>query len=432
MTTAGEAYVGRRVAAVSAHRRRKAFVRAGALVFASTLAWHASNFLFNGVTARLLGPARYSELAATIALLYVTSPLLVSIQTVASGTATSLVVSGRLDATRSLLGFYYRRLFVVAAVFAALAALASSAAARFLRLHSGLPIAIVAAGLSLSIVTHCQRGVLQGTQRFGRYAASTLVEATAKIVAIVLVAALVRPSVEGAALAVPAGAICGLVANTLLLRFLPRSRGEPRARPTVEGRPAATGATFILLALLLSADVLAAKRYLPAGLAGLYASVSLAGKAVYFATSAVSLFLFPVFSEQRVRNVDGRRSLVAATGAIALCSAALAALYFLAPEVVIRPLFGAHYDAAAPYLGWIALAFGGYAVAYLAATFLIARRSTAGVVVLGGAAFAQLTALYALHGSIGQIVAVQVVVLCAAAAFLLAAALRAQPLESDR
>jgi O-antigen/teichoic acid export membrane protein len=96
----------------------------------------------------------------------------------------------------------------------------------------------------------------------------------------------------------------------------------------------------------------------------------------------------------------------------------LAALYFTFPELVIRPLFGAHYATAAPYLGWIAIAFAAYAIAYLAATYLLARDSRMGVSILGCAAFAQLTALYAFHSSIGQIVAVQVVVLGVAATAL--------------
>ena len=418
MTSTGQVISRAPRLALSRTPTRRLLLRGGLLVFVSTLAWHASNFAFNAVTARLLGPARYSELAATVALLYVATPLLVSIQTISSSTATKLSVAGDLDGIRPLLAFHRRRLIVAGLVVAATIALTSSAAARFLRLDSGLPIAIVGVGLSLSLLTHSQRGVLQGTQRFGRYSLSTLVEASVKVIGAAVFVIWIWPSVDGAVIAIPMAAACSLVTNSLLLRFLPPGKIDRDAQPIEGGRSGATLATFILLALLLAADVLAAKRYLTADAAGLYASISLAGKAVYFATSALALFLFPVFSEQRARSVDGRRSFAAAAGAIVFCSATLAALYFTFPDVVIRPLFGAHYATAAPYLGWIAIAFGAYAVAYLAATYLLARDNRKGVSILGCAAFAQLTALYAFHSSIGQIVAVQVVVLGSAATAL--------------
>jgi O-antigen/teichoic acid export membrane protein/predicted nucleotidyltransferase len=393
------------------------------LVFASTLVWHASNFAFNAVTARLLGPGGYSELAATVSILYVSSPLLTSIQTLMSRSATSLSISGSDDGIRALVRTTARRVIAVGVVVAGTGAAASHRIAAFLHLHSGWPVVIVCAGLCLSGVTHCQRGVLQGMQRFGRYSASTVVEASVKVLgAAILVGAFSR-SVDAAVLAIPVAALCALAANAAFLRFLPRAPGvAAHARLSSARRPLATVATFVLLALLLSADVLAAKRYLPSHAAGLYAAVSLSGKIVYFATSALSAFLFPLFSERRERNLDGRPQLAVALTAICACSAGLVGVYALIPKLVILPLFGSRYLAASHYLAQIALAFAGYAVAYLAATYLVARGARIGAAILVAAAVMQLAGLYDRHASISQIVHVQVVVLWAAALALVAAA----------
>jgi O-antigen/teichoic acid export membrane protein len=400
--------------------RRRTLVGGGTLVLGSTLAWHASNFVFNSATARLLDPSGYGELAAVVAVLYLASPVLVSIQTVASRTATGLLVRGDLPRVRAELRAYSQRLAFVGLVVAATLALASSALARFLRVSDGRPIAILGVGLAFSIVTHLQRGVLQGTSRFGRYAISTLTEAAAKV-ALAVALAWLWHNVDGPALAIVLAACCGLAVNTLLLRFLPPGDSDaPRAATAPEGS-GATLATFLLLSLLLSADVLAAKRYLPGDASGLYAAVSLSGKVVFFATSAVSLYLFPAFSASRERNADGRRMLTRALAGVGLCSGLIATLYFAAPSLVIRPLFGARYEAAGPYLGWIAIAFGAYAVAYLCATYLLAQRSWAGAAVLAVTAPVQLGSLYTLHTTIGRIVAVQVVVLGMAAVALVTA-----------
>jgi O-antigen/teichoic acid export membrane protein len=400
---------------------RRALLRGGTLVVGSTLVWHASNFVFNSISARLLGPGGYSDLAAAVTLLYLASPILTSIQTLTSRTATSLQVAGETHRIRVLVRRTCVRLALGGVAVGTACGLASHPIASFLHLHSGWPIVIVGAGLCLSGVTHCQRGVLQGLQRFERYATSTVVEATVKVVAVGALVGWLSRSVTAAVAAVPVAAVCALAANAALLRFLPRG-GRTAPSPAVARRSATTALTFVFLALLLSADVLAAKRYLPAHAAGLYAAVSLSGKIVYFATSALSFFLFPIFSERRERNLDGRRQLVAAVVLIAACSVSLIALYLLVPHVTIGLLFGGRYAAAAPYLAQIALAFTGYALAYLAATFLLAEGARVGAALLGAGVLLQLGALYARHASVGQIVHVQTVVLWATACGLLGAA----------
>jgi O-antigen/teichoic acid export membrane protein len=394
------------------------------LLVAATLLWHASNFAFNAVAARLLGPGGYSELAAAVVLLYVASPVLVSVQTIASRATTALHIRGDATEIRPALFAYLQRIAFVAVLVSGGLTLASSAVARFLRLHSGVPIAIVGVGLCLSLLTHCQRGVFQGTQRFDRFAASAAVEAAAKVVGAIALLA-VWHSVDSAVAAIPLAAACGFAVNGLLLGFLPpsRRRSEAIAVPGAGYQSAAALVTFVVLALLLSADILAAKRYLPPSTAGIYAAVSLCGKIVYFATSAASLLLFPHFSERHERNRDGRRMLSAALGVVAAVSGVLVVVYFLLPAVVVLPLYGAGYRAAEPFLGRIAVAFGCYAIAYLAATYLLARRSWLGAAALSVAALVQLVALYSFHRSISQVVTVQIVVLGATAIALVTLAL---------
>jgi O-antigen/teichoic acid export membrane protein len=402
------------------------YLRSGGIVLAATLVWHASNFGFNSVSARLLGPSGYSELAATVALLYVASPILVSIQTLTSRAATALTVTGGQEAVRPMVRASTRRLAPVAVLIAVASAAVSPLVGDLLRLPSGLPVAIVVAGLSLSLLTHCQRGALQGTGRFSRYAASTAVEGVAKVVGAAAILLLVARSVDAAAAAIPLAAACTLVVNRALLRALPTSaaRGQTAVSP-VEHGSVATLTTFILLALLLSADVFAARRFLPGHEAGLYAAVSLCGKVAYFATSAIPVFLFPNFSARRDRGGSGRRLLAGGIAVVVAVSAVIAAGYTFAPKLVLDPLFGARYTGAAGFLGQIAIAFGAYAVTYLSATYLVACRSGVGAIILAFVAAIQVIALLIEHSSVASIVHVQMVVLGIAALATSAAAFRA-------
>ena len=403
--------------------RRLPAVRGGFAVLAATLLWHGSNFAFNSVAARMLGPSGYSELAATVALLYVASPVLVSIQTMTSRTVTSLRAAGGTGGATVFRG--YRNRLLLAGLIATVVAFAiSDSSAHLLHVHSGLAIAIVVLGLSVSLLTHCQRGVLQGEQQFKRYALSTSSEAIAKVIGAVLILGFVRRDVDGAVAAIPLAAVFTLAVNGFLLRPLAgksETRSE-RVRMT-GGQPVATILTFAFLAVLLSADVIAAKRFLPSHEAGLYAAVSLCGKTTFFVTSFVSILLFPTFTARREAGQGSRRLLAWSLAGVLATAWAIAALYFVAPEVVVDPLFGSQYSAADAYVGWIGLAFGCYGVMYLSAMYLLAAGRRIGGAILAVVVGLQLAALLVEHRSVAAIVTVQLVVLALGATTLALVAL---------
>jgi O-antigen/teichoic acid export membrane protein len=398
--------------------RGSAFVRGSALVLAGTLLWHASNFAFNAVSARMLGATQYGTLAAVIALLYVASPIFLSIQTVSSRITTRLIVRGEGDSVRELVRRYRLRLGLVGLAVAAAIALGSSALARFLRAPSGAPIAILGGAFLFSFVTHLQRGVLQGSMKFARYALSVFTEATVKITVTVVLLLWLWKSVDAAVMAIGVGAFVGMICNSALLGFLPRSDRKIELERHPYRYSIFTLSCLVLLALLLSVDLLAAKRYLAPHEAGLYAAVSLSGKIVFFATSALTLYLFPIFSERQERGLDSRGTLGGALLALVAASSVLVTVYFVAPQIVITPLFGSGYEAAGPYIGWIGIAFGAYAALYLTAMYLLVQESSLVTSVLTLAVLVQLTGLYFFHGSISQIIAVQGMVFGATALVL--------------
>jgi O-antigen/teichoic acid export membrane protein len=407
VAASSEAASGAR-AEVEGGRQRRALLRGSVLVVGATLVWHASNFGLNAVGAHLLGPTGYGSLTAVIALTTIAAPLFFAVQTVASRLTTTLGGRGEWGRVSGLVRFYGIRLVLGMTFCSAALAIASSAVARFLRVESALPVALLAPVLVLSLVTHLQRGVLQGARRFERYAASTVVEGATKIIAAVILLVVLWRSVDAAVIALAVASAAGVATNSVLLRFLPqRSAGVARGRLPLVRCSALTAGSLTLLALLLASDVLAAKRYLPAHDAGIYASVSLAGKIVFFGTSALSVYLFPFFSASRDAGRDARRLLALAAAVVATGAAVLIALYYLSPWAVVAPLFGSKYAAAEPYLGRIAIAFGCYALLYLATMYLLSQERGASIAVPAVLLLGQLSGLLAFHATIEQLVDVE-------------------------
>jgi O-antigen/teichoic acid export membrane protein len=407
-----------------------AFVRGSAFVFGAILLWHASNFVFNSVSARVLGPSDYGTLAAVIALVYLASPVFLSVQTVASRITTRLGTKGEWARIRGLAGYYNLRMAFVGMLFAGVIALSSRILATVLHFPSGLPIALLGLSFPLGFVTHVQRGVLQGSQQFGRYAASTVLEAVVKIAGAILLVAWLWASVEAAVVSILIASAVALAANHGLLGFLPRAREH---RPILHpyGYSLMTLTCLILLALLFSVDMLAAKRYLDPEVAGLYAVASLSGKVVFFATSALNWVMFPVFSARQEKGQDSRKQLLRVLSAVLGASAVVTIIYFVAPSIVITPLFGSRYAVAGPYIGWMAIAITLYAVAYLITLYLLSQRVATGASVLGIVELIQLAGLSTFHASIGQLIAVQISVMGMAAAALGALAFHIHPRSAE-
>lgn len=387
----------------------------GAMVVAGTAVFQASNFAFNSIAARALGPVGYGDLAAVIGIVYLASPFFLSIQTVASRTATSLYAAGRARELRGMARFYGFRLGSAAAFVGAFAVLFSGPVAQLLHLQSSIPVALLGGVFVLSTLSHLQRGVVQGLQRFGMFGLGSAVEGIAKIAAAVVILRWVWPSESGAVLAIVAASACSLAFNGAIVHKLPDTteRVLPVEHPYRYSFH--TLGTLVLLAMLLSTDVIAANRYLSSQAAGLYAAVSLSGKTVFFATAALTTFAFPVFSHRQDRGEDSRRALFGLLAVVAVVCTAIVGIYLVAPTILVHAIFGSAYDQAARFVPWMAIAFAAYSILYLASMYLLSQRRPIGASILGIFALAQLAGFRLFHADIRQLVGVQLIVLGAAA-----------------
>jgi O-antigen/teichoic acid export membrane protein len=272
---------------------------------------------------------------------------------------------------------------------------------------------------------------VQGLQRFGVFGAGSAIEGIAKIAAVVVILKWVWPSESGAILALVAASACSLVFNGSVLHKLPDTteRVHPVEHPYKYS--VHTLGTLVLLAMLLSTDVIAANRYLSSQAAGLYAAVSLSGKTVFFATSALTTFAFPVFSHRQDRGEDSRRALFGLLAVVAVACVAIVGIYFAVPTILVHAIFGSRYVEAARFVPWMAIAFAAYSIVYLTGMYLLSQRRTIGAGILGFFALAQLAGFRFFHGDIRQLIGVQLVVLSATAVAMTVAASFARRVSGD-
>jgi hypothetical protein len=341
------------------------------------------NAAFALITARILAPGAFAQVAAFLALY-----LLVHVP------ASSLSAGSALD--HGLAGRMRRHVGAGGAALGVAVAVAGIPLAPVL----GLPVAlafVLAAGVPAAMPLALERGRLFGTQRHGQAAASLVVEPAVRLAAGVPLA--LGLGATGAAIAVVAG---GWAALAVAARGNASGRA---AAPVSGGVPAATGAAigaFLGLALVQNQDVLLANALLSDGDAGRFAVLSTLGGIAAFATTTIPLVLLP-----RARDRDGRRgALTAALGAAAALGLGAVVVVAIAPHALVTAGFGARFADVAPL---VAPYVGAMAVLGIARV-LVAQRVADGAgralaVRVGAVALAQAVAILAVARTPGAVAA---------------------------
>lgn len=416
------------------------------LVFGGTMVWQASNFVFNAAGAHALGPAGYGVLAASLALLNFTNPLLIAIQAVTSRETTSLVDRNEMAKLKPMVRYYGLRVTVGGLILGGIVAAASGWVSSLFHLGSRWLVVIVGAVIPAYALGHVLAGLIQGAERFGRFALESVVEGSTKAGFGILAMALLWHSALSGMTALALS--CAAAVATYLVMTLPllarnalspaaagiavasgskepggRPAGLTGARPGVARLSLAALAIYGLLALMLSSDTLVAKHYFTSNEAGLYAGVSLTGKIAYFAASSLFVVAFPLFSRHHDRGTGSGKWILGAGGLVAAITGVIVVVYALEPGWVVVPLLGDRYRAVQRYMPWMAAVYGLYALGYLMAIYMLARKCWSIIAVLAVAVVVQFTGFYFFHSAIAMVMSVLAVayaVLCGGGALVAA------------
>ncbi|MFN8623169.1 MAG: oligosaccharide flippase family protein [Chloroflexota bacterium] len=382
---------------------------AGALVLATTAA-NLGNYLVNLFLGRWLGPAGFSEVSLLVTLVLLLSIATTTLSLVISRFTAIAVADGSDERVADLRRSASRAALVAGIVLGGLLAIGSGALASAFQLSSPMPLVVVGVSLPAFLLLGVDRGILQGQLRFERLGATYVVEMVVRLVASVALVVAGYAAIGAAvaiALSIAAAWTVGLGAG----RGLPAARGIGRDGWRLLGA-AAAGAIIGLLGqtLIANSDVLVVKGSFPPAEAGTYAAVALVGRAIFFATSSLSMVMFPIVAGRARRGEPHVQLLVAAVALVMGACAVATAICFAVPGLVLGVLFGDAYAGGSALLGLCALATSCFAGAALVATYRLSLGSAGGNALLLAAGVLQLIGLLTFRETLQQVVLVQVVI----------------------
>jgi O-antigen/teichoic acid export membrane protein len=385
---------------------------------ASMLVVNIGNYAYNLILGRLLTPAAFADAAILITLLLVLSFLGMTFQIVTSKYAV-LYDSLQLNTTVRLLrnGALYFGLGI-----GLLIALFSKMLQQLLKTETHEMFLIFGLGVPLYFLISVNRGLFQGKQRLTEMSVTYQNEMIIRLFVTIFLIMLIPTIPSSVAIAV------GMLLSFILGLF-PFQRiifKNPKAKLNTPINSKEIAIFFGLTAfyeltqiIINNSDVLLVKHFFTNDQAGVYASLALIGRVVYFAAWMFVMLLLPKVIEKHKKGEDTTAVLLKYVGYVSLLATVIVSGSFLFPKLVVLLLFGENYLSIAPLLWKYALATSIFAIANIFAYYFLSIGKYVPVIISALLGLTQIVLIVLFHSSLEQVVEMQIIAMALLLAFQL-------------
>lgn len=350
-------------------------VRNSAIVFTGTMTANVASYIYHLLMGRMLGPSGYGELSSLLSILYIfTVPLMVG-QTVIVKLVSALKATGKLGQSKTLFIKITKLVILFCLVCLPVIAYVSPWVMQYLHLSSPMLFTLVYVLFVFTLLGFVASSMLQGYQKFIPY--STLA-ALAIVVKLIISAPSVKFGVTGVlwAAIIAAIVVYGLYFFPLRFLFAPPSLKTQISKMAALLFAFPTFLTILGITSLYSTDIILVRHYFSPSQAGVYSALAILGKIIFYASSAISLALFPVVSEKTTKGESVRTLVWSAIGGVVGITVLLLVLYFAFPAIIVGMLFGTSYVHASGMLGVFGVFLGLFSLGYILANMSLAMGKT--------------------------------------------------------
>lgn len=377
------------------------------LFMLSVLAVNGGNYLYNLILGRVLGPAEFADAAVLITFLLVLSFVAMTFQLV---TAKFSVIFENETFTNFVSKIYKNATFVGLGLGALIIVFAGQLQAIFNTSSSSM-FTIFGIGVPLYFLMSVNRGVFQGKKEFKSLSITYQAEMLSRLViTLALIFLLDVQSSVVIAIGILISFGFGLVPFKFKnLNFKKSIAIEASQSKQVKSFFIITAFYELTQIIINNSDILLVKHYFDAYDAGLYASLALIGRIVYFVAWMFVMLLLPTVVQLKKEGKATAPILFKYVGYIAAIATAIVIGCALFPETAITLLFGDSYLAMAPLLWKYALATGLFAISNIFAYYYLSLDRYIPVVISGVFGMLQMGLVIFFHESLEQVVHMQII-----------------------
>lgn len=372
----------------------------------SVLLVNGGNYIYNLLLGRILGPAVFAEAALLVTLLLVLSFVGMTFQ-LASAKFAVLLEGGQWSRFRFKL---YKGSLIIGLIAMVLMLFFATDLQQLFQTETSSMFIVFAIGVPLYFLMSVNRGIYQGSMEFVKLSTSYQTEMWSRLL-LTLFFVLVLPFDATT-----------LVASGILISFLfgmiptdiKNFSFEKSVRLTPEN--AKNVSMFIILTacyegtqiIINNSDILMVKHYFDANTAGLYASLALIGRVVYFVAWMFVMILLPTVVQRKKDGLSTAPVLFKYVFIIGLLSTCIVLACWMFPELIVQLMFGEEYLSIAELLWKYALATSLFAISNIFAYYYLSLDHYGPVILSGILGISQVALIAIYHDSLEQVVLVQI------------------------
>lgn len=368
-----------------------------------------AGYLYHLFVGRILGPTQYGELAALLSLFYILNVPSTTLQTILVKFFS--VFKARNESARAK-GLFLSATKMVAICEAAAFVLLIGffpLIANYLHLANIWNLVWLYILFSLFLLATVSGSVLQGYQKFTESVVYSNISVYLRVIFGIIFAFFgVGWTLIGNVLSVAISYVLNLLPIGFLLKQK-TTRGDVSIKNMASYSVPALIATLGVV-MLYSQDVIMVRHFFPNATAGIYSSLSILGKVIFFATSSINFILFPVLAERKELKRGYTQLVMIALLLVTAISLGLTTVYYLFPDFIVSLLFGSEYIAAGLLLGNFGLFISLYALSSMLVSILLALGKTSVWIFTTIAAVSQIIFLTLYHETLSMVIGVNMAI----------------------
>jgi O-antigen/teichoic acid export membrane protein len=378
---------------------------------------NGGNYLYNLLLGRILGPAEFSDAAILITFLLILSFIGMTFQIVSAKYAVLF------DEIK--LSIFTRMI----TKYALLTGLVTGMAILFFNQElqdifhtkTALMFMIFGLGIPFYFMMSINRGLYQGKNVMNKLAFTYQTEMASRLL-LTISAVLLLPTVPPSII-VAIGILVSFIFG--LIPFQKKIITSVQITKSIESKDDLIDkkgiVTFFMLTafyeltqiIINNSDIILVKHYFNNQEAGLYASLALIGRVVYFVAWMFVMLLLPKVIQLKKEGQETQPILMKYVAYIAVLSTVIVLVTFIFPEMVVHLMFGKAYLSIAFLLWKYALATSIFAIANIFAYYFLSINQYIPVVVSGVIGLTQIGLIMMFHNSLQQVVEMQLIAMIA-------------------
>jgi len=375
------------------------------LVLTGSFAVNILSYLFQLLVGRMLSVSEYGILISLFSLVAIVNIPAVVVNTSIVKIVSELKAKEDYASVSGLFLWLFKAFLVFGLIVLVLSFLLGDKIVRFLNFSDTLLFLVFMLFFVSVFVLSIPLSFLQGLHKFKEFSIVNFVSAFNKLFFGIGVTFFTY-KVIGTVWGIFAGALVSLLVSLLIVKdaVLAKASSVSFWIKKLAEFAVPSSISLIALAILFNVDVVLVKHFFDDHTSGIYSSLAIIGRILFFGTSSIGLVLFPLSSSSHAKGRDTKGIFAKSLFLTSFLLMSGFVVFYFFPALIVEILFGPAYYLAVPYLGKFSIFMIFYTLIYLFTQYFLSIYKTKVGIVLALGSLTQILLIWVRHGSLTSVI----------------------------